>query len=655
MDADRLASAIRFMRMTSKDRCLLSFWSGCVPWLLALAVCVGTARADEESEQALETLVAARREVYEERMETLISVLKDRTGLDARHDKVLKEAAHEAVEEGLERWQKEAPQWIKERFPAVRNLGLINQQDPVETVKLADIRGMLTPDDLPVWEESLKKILTEDQWAVWKAHLEAVDRQMDQQVRRAVRELAEGQRAMMEQNVGQALEEIVRLAGIDEARGEALRERSAEAVEEAVTLAAENAYQRVMGRDRLWRETFLPRSATFGLAEQIQPQDQPAWKAALDEVLKAEDVRHLEEVRERQEKRRLAAARGAVLMSLDQRLWLSHKQYAALEKVVTRAAETLAESMRGQFYQIDLGEIGSHLEKTDLNEVRAILTNEQSTMLDRVLGERARRYGWGGPPGGAEKLSRPTSDFELNQMVTEVLLARYRDEVERLRPEFECIIAALGESVGLSRDSVLDLQVAAGGAIQDSMESVRQRMVMSVQSNLSHLSMDQVTEWLANINVASFGVPMFRLEDSPVWLHAVDQVLNDKKKQLWRESIEERIGRTRAAQKALVMFEVNRVLLLSEDLDKLLSSQLDAVFEKHGQAMDDITRRQYQAWHANNSMLLLPLAGVPKEQFAELLSEEQKMLLYGKLEQVRYYWQQVEPQPNLDQRRRIRR
>ncbi len=632
------------------------------PWLLILlAAPLGAKEGDkaeaekkqekekvalpEAAEVALrgfvDKLTAAKQRLYTEGMLEVVKSVAQETQLSEEGIKELEKGVPAAVVAAMQGWDEKAHEWLAPFVGRSANAIREMARWPVDQIaKSPGVEGVLPPDEQPVWMAHLKQRLTPEQWDKWQAKLTRNTQEVQARTEEHVAFAADNQRPMIEGEMDLIVADISNTLALPEERAVGLKKLAEDAVTATLEVWKKKALESLMKMDRERRESIIGNGNGGGRFsdEEVEPRDQSVWKEGLSSLLTEAERKRVQETQERRHERRLLASQWAILQIVDERVGLTLAQREAMLPKLRPVAEKLMEQMR-RYYNLDPYSVAAVLRVSELKEVKAGLEPAQQADLERLLSS-SNRPEMGEEPGEpAKELPAPASEEELEALLSSELTKRYRVLWEEKKAQMKTHLDDLQRQVGLREDQRLALSLASVGAVQDSLQMVRQQLGSWLRQSVAGAPIGAVRQRLMNLGTAGFGNEL-EAREGELWLEAIERVLDAGQKQRWQVAQTARETELRQTQLLLVMSELDQQLALTADQVAFFETHLKRILIEYADDLDDYNGAR--RWHLHAYSMLTPVMGVPEDALKKQLTAGQMALWEEKsASQVRHYWEGV--------------
>jgi hypothetical protein len=604
---------------------------------------------EEAEEKALrgfiEKLKAAKKRLYEEDMRELVKSLEQEVGLDEPARSELAQLAVKAVEATMDGWDQKAHDWLSPYVGRAGNSIREMARWPVEQIaKSPGVEGVVPPDQQGGWNDSLRKVMTSQQWSKWEEKLKRDETEMMNRVREHVSFSADNQRPNMEGEMTLAVAAISNTLKISGDRLEALKRLADESVLATVETWKKKGMEAMMKMDRERREMVMVNGNSgwqFG-EEGVLPQEQEQWKTGLRSLLSEAEAGKLEEIGKQRRERRLRAVQSAILQVMDEGIAFTTSQRREVRPLLKPVAEKLLSQMQ-RYFNLDSFSVSSAMRDSDLKQVSAsvaaIMEPEQKAGYERFLNPERYAENEEGNPEGMEDKAPPANEEELEALLSLEMIRRYEGVRAAKMLQIQTSIEDLQRQVGLRDEQIEELSLAAAGAVQDSLREVRQQLGSWMRQSVANIPNEGVRARLAGIGSAGFGnEPEARL--SVFWRVTLKRTLDEQQLRKWHDAEAAREAEMKETQLLLVLSELDQQLALTSEQAAFFEGHLGRILDQYSDDLDAYSGSRQ--WHLHAYSLLTPVMGVPEEEMKKQLSEGQMDLWLEKsASQVRHYWEGV--------------
>jgi len=640
-------------------------WSAIPPWrvgmLIALALGgwvtaavamqeVGEDKKEEKKivlrepeQQALdgfiERLKSSKRKLYEEGMAERAAEIVEVTGAGEDVAERLKTGFEPAIEAAMEGWDAKAFDWLAPFVGRSTNAMREMARWPVEQIaKSPGVKDVTSPDEQKVWLDHVKAVLSGEQWAAWEAKLAEDARQFDVKLVEFVKFAAENQRPNVEAEMDLVVEEIQNTLTLAAERQEALKDLTVRTVDETMASWQVKAEKLVREMERERREQVLSQGSGIGMAEESGPLRQKIWEEGLANLLTESEREQLETARAARLARRLTASRGALLLLLDEYAALSVTQRQALEPLMKEPAEKLTEQMK-RYYNLEPYSVGAVLRDCDLEPIKAAMEESQWLGVEKLLSPRSRYQPDEEALEQARNASVPDSPEAIERLLTVDLMARHQETQRERLGEMELRIGEVHRTVSLTAEQREALQLAALGAVQDSLQMHRTQLSTWLRQSLAGTPPAGLPQRLATLGTAGFGQEIAPYQTA-LWLDTLDRLLTPEQHAQWGAAQQQREAFLRITQRQLVLSELDHQLALTPAQVAFFEKRLALLLAEYAEDLDEYNGSR--RWHLQAYSMLTPVAGIPEKELKEQLTEAQMTIWVERsANQVKHYWEGV--------------
>jgi hypothetical protein len=591
----------------------------------------------------VEKLTAAKRRLYEVSMKDLVKALAEESQMKAEEAQKLETGVKAAIDGAMTDWDKKAYEWLSPFAGRSANAAREMARWPVEQIaKSPGVEGVVPPDEQPVWIEFLKQQLTPEQWKRWEEKLARNEQELKARTEEHVAFSADNQKPLMEGEMDLVVADLSNTLSLSEERVNKLKKLAEEAVQAAVEVWKQKSMEALMKMDRERRESIISNGNGGGRFsnEEVVAKDQPPWKEGLAALLSKEEMQQVKEAGEQRLQRRLLATQWAILQILDERVGLTKAQREILLPKLKTVSEELMEQMK-RYYNLDPISVAAVLRQTELKALKDVLEAAQQEDLEKLLKATGR--------GDLDEeevvapqtqvVAPPATDEELEALLSSELMKRHRVVWEEKKAEMKTHLDDLERQAGLREEQRLELSLAAIGAVQDSLQMVRQQLGSWLRQSVAGLPVEGIQQRLAILGRAGFGNEL-EARNTELWAAALERVLDAKQKQHWAAAQAAREEELRTTQRLLVMSELDQQLALTAAQVAFFDAHLKRILIEYAPDLDEYNGAR--RWHLHAYSVLTPVMGVPEEEIKKHLSAGQMDLWLEKsASQVRHYWEGV--------------
>jgi hypothetical protein len=587
----------------------------------------------------IERLTDSKRKLYEEDMKRRAAEIIEVTGADEAAAKKLAEGFSPAIEAAMEGWGSKAYEWLAPFVGRSTNALREMARWPVEQIaKSPGVKDVTAPDEQAAWLAHVQTTLSPKQWKSWEAKLADDARQLDAKLVEFVQFASENQRPNVEAELDLVVEEIQNTLSLTAERVEQLKTLTARTVNDTMASWQVKAEKLVREMDRDRRDQVLSQGSGIGMAEESGPQRQKIWDQGLKELLSDAERQQLESARSQRLNRRIIASRGALLLLLDEFAALTVEQREQLDPLMQDPAEKLAEQMK-RYYNLEPYSVGAVLRDCELDPIKAVLDESQWAGVERLLSPRTRYQPADEVLEKAREAPAPDSPEAIECLLSADLMERHRTSWEERLEEMQLRIGEVDRTVNLSPAQRETLQLAALGAVQDSLQMHRTQLATWLRQSLAGTPPSGLHQRLATLGTAGFGqeLPPYA---TTLWLDSLDRLLTPEQQSRWQQAQQKRETFLRLTQRQLVLSELDHQLSLTPAQVRFFDDRLARLLAKYAVDLDEYNGSR--RWHLQAYSMLTPVAGIPETELKAQLTETQLTLwLERSASQVKHYWEGV--------------
>ncbi len=383
--------------------------------------------------------------------------------------------------------------------------------------------------------------------------------------------------------------------------------------------------------------------------------ESPAWKKKVDEILSPEEKsRWQSAVTTRQDLAVRNFARIG-LAEMDRCVLLTKVQREKLEPVLEVIVKDFLDSHEfnnQEDFNFDERELLSTIAKGKQDEIAHLLdqaqlqhwkTASQNTANNRrmmvpppnfITGNQAKTV----PVKSTGKRAEPPS---VESSISQYLHDKSAKLMETNLAAMQLKVEEATRIADLPTDAVARLTTAAKGSVDVTMSNWKMSMDQWVRSQLMDATPQNVRPRLEAIGTVTFG-RQGSADEAPLWKSTVEEVMPPDKLKAWREEQEARHDYFDTAVAGAVIRQLQRHCPVSPDQEKKLEPLVKKVLAEYAL---DIQNWLSEPWYLSSYYTLIPLAGVPEKNFAEVFGADQlKRLKENALPQAEQYWEGIKQQ-----------
>jgi hypothetical protein len=229
-----------------------------------------------------------------------------------------------------------------------------------------------------------------------------------------------------------------------------------------------------------------------------------------------------------------------------------------------------------------------------------------------------------------------TGQETLERYVSDHLVRADAKKSEALKKQMDMILGDLQRSLNLTPEKLRTLQIAANGAVHETLTGWRSAQENQVRQLTNGAGEENLTARLNGVAEIQLGneIP----HNKQIWATTLSHTLNPTEQQAWLALEAERADYRQKAVSALLLTELERKLSLSEAQSEKLEPLLQQAFTEY---LPDMSNYIDCGSGMDIRMLLLLLNGVPEQEQRNILSKEQLEKWRGVTADYSGWWQNI--------------
>ncbi|HUF62605.1 MAG TPA: hypothetical protein VMN36_11070 [Verrucomicrobiales bacterium] len=597
-----------------------------------------TAEEDRAFEEFIEKGAELRREAVEKKVgEAIADVIGD-LDLDEPSQEALRSLEPQVVEGAQSVWRQRFREWLTPYLQQSGNaLGMLKEWNPVDLSANAtevSVRIQLTE----AWKEGLARILTSEE-AAQHAEKEAqrlasIQEELTEYLDACDASAFDAMLPMMDSDLG----EIRQIVGLDEERRQKLEKLAEEAVRATVRRWRERKEQRLLEMEDEQREMMISRGGMMGVDTSHvdgQPQQSPAWQAALADVL-TEDERALIAARRSENRSRRSEALALVLIDfVDRFIGLSEQQrldlLEAVNEPMLRLPDHYYRSAGRGYFSLDPGQMFQQLSEVDEKILRAIMDESQmkrwNVLTPQVLARHSHIPSTAGALEGIDVPSPEDMDAGAADRLVSVYLHRRSKEMRRKHQVMmEAKAARVARAASLAPEAVRALNTAAKGSAEELARQNIQNLEHWARQQFQAVAPKDVPTKLKSLNGPYYSDQHHR-EDPQLWQTTLTRVLSETEREAWETEEGAAKAWQRRSQTAVVMTEVDKHVALEAEARQRLENRVAELIQEYE---TDFSNMFSFAWHCEGYYAAMPLGMMTEQEWGTFFDPKQMEILHGR-------------------------
>jgi hypothetical protein len=583
-------------------------------------------------------------------MEMRIKAMSSELKLDEERMRKLRDAAADVVDrickDEVSRATESLRFEIDKRFQEsqARSRGTFNgyqiEMDPARDAEwLLAVARIVKPDELSKWEKHL---------ADEKAKF---DKEIPNLLKGSIDQLATQWKAGLDMETSN----LIITLGLSEERAKKLEPAAKAAMERAEQTYIRLAKEQLDKVDNAYREQILKQGRFYiPLEDNDLPQNDPAFKEALQNLLSPDEKQRLAAAQEERKARRVCSLGQIMVAEMDKRVAFTTSQRAQLlpiaERLLKNVEELFPANRNNYGYNFGLEKFfAAGLSATDA-ELRAILDPVQFARWREVCkasttANDQRRGLIAGVVTTAESKGpqRKPEPEDVEMHISDHLQKKTVAERKRL---LELMVVQAEDATrvaSLSADVSAHLQTAARGAVERALATWKSNTERNLRSNIQGVTPGNVKQRLASME----GYYYERNDNSTagtqsVWKKTVAAKLNETQRTVWQKEVDARKDYQWRAVASVVLAEFDRRIVLTTEQWSKLEQVLTQIVKDYSQDIENYFSST-TPWYLQTYSTLLPVAGVPEKELKTILSKSQWDRWSGEdLANAMNYWENIE-------------
>jgi hypothetical protein len=496
----------------------------------------------------------------------------------------------------------------------------------------------ISPEDMPAWQDALKRTLTPAQAAAWDAAVAQQKQREENAMEGYLNYVASWDTDMEMQVLAPSLAAIKA-----ELKPSKDREDKLTALEKSIAdgVAAEgraSAKKALLAMNPIQRQNLLQSRGIMNVPGFTTEK----WDAALAKILSPDEIKHLADVRKARIDRRAAATGKFLVTLMDEKIALTAAQRKLLEPIAQRLVRSpnnlIGDNNPNNYYNFSASQFYASAAAATPAEIKAILDpiqwgHWQEACALKDLPDPNEIIAMQLPsaqdpsaekpvpePGEVERaLSKFMSDKSAaerhNAVTGRLLKAEEIERIDHLPPE------------------IADrLKTAARGDAEGYLVAWNEYADKLLRDNLGDVSPDDIHAQLDNFQPYQFVNITYNVQQTlangpkpqqSLWDKTVKALLTPDQVKAWKQETDARTAYRRAAVAAYVVSYFDQFYAMTADQWTKLQPLVDKVIAGYGKELQLDQNLSSNGGFLSSNMVLVPIAGIPDIELKALLSDDQ--------------------------------
>ncbi len=588
-------------------------------------------------EEFFEKASKMKRKMFEGQMETAVRELAEEQKLEREARKKLEAGTGKAVDATMTAWEKAFRKYVEQQ--AVQATAANIKAWSAQSWSNYNINADLTPPaETEEWKAVIKEVLTAEQMTAREAAAKAAEEKFQKDFGDYLA-TCEGQAGdQMSAVIDSEVERIARFSKIDDERRKKLKAAGEEAVKECVKAWRRRMENQLKSMDEKQREQMTSRGGrmSVNLTEtEFQPKERQAWKDGLAQLLTDAERQSLED-RYLEVRTRRADALAIILTSdLDKLVGFNAEQRTKFLPLASKRLLKLPDHYftmpeNGGYYSIDPGQMLQQVQKLKDDDLKAILSESQVKRFREASPDQMSRSN----SYVREKLEvgDVPSPEEMDEVEVERVLSGFlHREARRMKLKMLSLMEARVEHIGRvsnpSPETVQVLTTAAKGAAEEMARNNINNLSGWVRGQFQTVKPADVPERLKNLYNPYFS-ERNQPEPPPLWTAAVERLLDEGQRSLWKAEMDLREQWRREGLTAAVVTDLEKRIAMTEEQRTKLARKVEEVITQYE---PDFANYFSFGWHLQGYYSLIPIAMFTDKEMEEHFDKQQRETVKDKM------------------------
>ena len=215
---------------------------------------------------------------------------------------------------------------------------------------------------------------------------------------------------------------------------------------------------------------------------------------------------------------------------------------------------------------------------------------------------------------------------EAQRLITAFVYLQAKEYTRGHHLRMEAKVDHLARVGNLAAEQISVLRTAAKGAAQSLASNDFRNLENWARQNFQNVKPADLPARLKVANMPSYSIRM-PAEDPKIWTATVERLLSSEQKEAWDGECEAEQLWRRKCQIAVVLSEIDKVLLLTPEKRSALQGILASFLSDYEKELDRMFSFQ---WHLQGYYSMIPFAGLSDEELAPALDKEQIAMVRGR-------------------------
>lgn len=494
----------------------------------------------------------------------------------------------------------------------------------------------LFPFEDPAWQQALNSIVTPAEMLAWKKHEDEEKAKFEKQLPLLLKPALDQMTTMWKAGLEVETGSLVTTLSLSAERAKALEPVVKAALDRAEKTYTRLAKEQIDKLDATSRARVIKQGRYYvGIDDNDLPQNDPEFKAALQNALTPEEKKQLEAANDARKARRMNALGRILISELDKKVAFTAKQREKLQPIAERVlknVEELSPAYRSRYnYDFEPGKFFAAATSATDTELKAILDPAQLAhwreACDSAKSDpRYNRRSYNPPPVEAKARGpeRPKEPEEVEIQLSEHMSKRSLVEKKRVLLEMTLQAEDAVRVAALPAETSAHLRTAARGAVERVLAQWKSNTDRNVRSNIQGVTPGNVKQRLASMDDYYYS----NRGDSNgastqlVWKKTVERELNDAQRAAWKVETDARKDFANSAIIAAVLAEFDRRQSLTSDQWNKLEPLITGIVKEYSVDIEEYFSNS-TPWYLETYSSLIPFAGVPEKDLKAILSKPQ--------------------------------
>ncbi len=569
-----------------------------------------------------------RKKEFEKEAAESVRNLAEQLKLEAATESKLKAAMPKVVEATLTAWEGKFGDWLKPFVIQAGDVeGALQGWEPEQLAARGQGPADVYPEETPEWTEVLKGTLSPEQLAAWaeleKAHLTKLREEMADYLATCETQASE--------TLNRAMDSVMRgttqFINLDAERTKQLKAASDEAIK--LTLAGWKVRvekQLLNMGDKARSQIAQNGSISVNFNEkENKPQLQKVWKQAVASILTEIERKQIKELRNETRSRRAEALAMVLILDLDRFLGFSEAQRDALTKLagppLLKLPDGYYDDPDGAYFSLDSGAMLTQLKTLTDEQLSAHLPASQIKRLREVNASQLSRQGYARTKLDVGKIPpvEEMDELEVERLLSTFLHREARKMKQSIQGVMEAEVDSIVRIASPAPEAVAVLRTAAKGAAEEMSLASINNLTSWVRSQFQNIKPADVPARMQSLYNPYFS-DRRQQPDAAVWTAAVERLLAQPQREVWKQELEKRAVWKHKALSAMVTTSLERLLSLAPDKRAALQLKLTGIIAKYE---TDFANFFSSGWHLQGYYSMVPLAMLSEKEMEEFFDKKQ--------------------------------